>query len=375
LIYDLEKKHKKIISYPALRQIVDLSGRYMPNSAFPEKAIKVLEDTISYASDSVVLPSDVSKVIAEKTEAPVGEIESKEREVLLNLEALIHNRIINQSEAVKEVSEAMRRARSEVTIRKGPIGAFIFLGPTGVGKTETSKALAEVYFGNEEKMLRFDMSEFQSENDIPRLIGVPGLLTTAVRENPFSVLLLDEIEKADLRVRNLFLQVLDEGYITDSSGKKADFRNTIIIATSNAGYKIILEALKNNTPWPETKKKLMDFLFKEGIFQPEFLNRFDAVVLFHPLTEENIFDIAGLMLKKLEKNLKEKGIELILNDDLKRTVARLGYNEVFGAREMRRVIQEKVENVLASALISKKIKRGDKVEINPVNFDLIISHF
>lgn len=375
LVYDLEKKHKKIISYPALRQIVDLSERYMPNSAFPEKAIKVLEDTIAYASNSIVLPSDVAKVIAEKTEAPVGEIESKEREVLLNLEALIHNRIINQSEAVKEVSEAMRRARSEVTIRKGPIGAFIFLGPTGVGKTETSKALAEVYFGNEEKMLRFDMSEFQSENDIPRLIGASGLLTTAVRENPFSVLLLDEIEKADLRVRNLFLQVLDEGYITDSLGKKADFRNTIIIATSNAGYKIILEALKENTPWPETKKKLVDFLFKEGIFQPEFLNRFDAVVLFHPLTEENIFDIAGLMLKKLEKNLKEKGIELIVNEDLKRTVARLGYNEVFGAREMRRVIQEKVENVLASALISKKIKRGDKVEINPVNFDLIITHF
>lgn len=382
LLPDLERKYKKIISYPAIREIVELSNRYMPNSAFPEKAVKLLDDVIVYVSDldkeKIVLPRHVAKIITEKTEIPVGEIEDSEKNILLNLEGLIHNRIINQEEAVKEISTAMRRARSEITIRKGPIGAFIFLGPTGVGKTETSKALAEVYFGDEEKMIRFDMSEFQSAKDIPRLIGSqnsPGLLTTAVRENPFSVLLLDEIEKADYNIRNLFLQVLDEGYITDNYGKKADFKNTIIIATSNAGYKIILSALKDKTPWNEVENILRDYLFKERIFPPEFLNRFDSVVVFHPLSKDNVFDIAGLMLSKLKKNLKDKGVEFVVSDALKHKIADLGYNEIFGAREMRRVIQDNIENPLASALLSGKLKRGDKVEVNPMNFDLIVNPF
>lgn len=380
LIPDLEIKYKKIISYPALREIVDLSERYITNAAFPEKAAKVLDDVIVYAAgldnEKIVLPKHVAKIITEKTEVPVGDIEESEKDILLNLEGLIHKRIINQEEAVKEISEAMRRARSEVTIRKGPIGAFIFLGPTGVGKTETSKALAEVYFGKEERMIRFDMSEFQDIKDIPRLIGSenqPGLLTTAVRENPFSVLLLDEIEKADYNVRNIFLQVLDEGYVADNLGKKVDFKNTIIIATSNAGYKIILSAIKEKTPWQEVENMLRDYLFKERVFPPEFLNRFDAVVVFHPLSRENVFDIAGLMLSKLKKNLNEKGIELVIGDALKYKIADLGYNEIFGAREMRRVIQENIENFLASALLSGKIKRGDKVEISPTNFNLIIN--
>lgn len=316
------------------------------------------------------------KLLPKKTQIPVGEIETKEKQILLNLESLIHGRIINQEEAVKEVSTALRRARAEVTVRKGPMGCFLFLGPTGVGKTETSKALAEIYFGSEERMIRLDMSEFQTIPDIQRLLGAPGqegLLTTPVRENPFSLILLDEIEKAHPNILNLFLQVLDEGHLTDGQGRKLDFKNSIIIATSNAAYKIILEAIKEKSEWLGVKQKLLDFLFQEGTFRPEFINRFDAVVVFKPLSKENLLGIAELLLQKLKANLKEKGIEFVITQALKEKIAELGYDPTFGAREMRRVIQDKVENVLATALLKGEIIRGFKVEIEPENFQLKIN--
>jgi len=250
------------------------------------------------------------------------------------------------------------------------------LGPTGVGKTETAKALAEIYFGSEERMIRLDMSEFQNVTDIPRLIGSPGeegLLTTQVREKPFSLILLDEIEKSHPNILNLFLQVLDEGHLTDGLGRKVDFKNSIIIATSNAGYQIILKALKEKTEWSYVKDKLLDYLFEEGIFRPEFINRFDAVIVFRPLTKENLLDIAELMLQKLKKNLKEKDVEFIIALPLKEKIVELGFSPVFGAREMRRVIQDKVENVLASALLSGELKRGDRAEIEPKEFKLKIN--
>jgi ATP-dependent Clp protease ATP-binding subunit ClpA len=342
--------------------------------------MELLEELIIYVAqetkDKIVLPSHVAKIITQKTQIPVGEIELKERQILLNLEKLIHQKIINQEEAVKEVSTAMRRARAEVSIRKGPMGCFLFLGPTGVGKTESSKALAEIYFGSEDKMIRLDMSEFQSISDIPRLLGSPGqegLLTTPVRENPFSLILLDEIEKAHPNILNLFLQVLDEGHLTDGQGRKVIFRDSIIIATSNAGYKVILEALKKKTEWSGVKQKLLDFLFQEGTFRPEFINRFDAVVVFKPLSKENLLDIAELLLQKLKANLFSKGIEIIITEPLKEKIAELGYSPVFGAREMRRVIQDKVENPLASGLLSGQLKRGNRVEIDPKDFKLKIN--
>ncbi|MCX6765027.1 MAG: AAA family ATPase, partial [Candidatus Nealsonbacteria bacterium] len=191
---------------------------------------------------------------------------------------------------------------------------------TGVGKTETAKSLAEFYFGSEEKIIRLDMSEFQSASDIPRLIGTreaPGILTTAVKEDPFSVVLLDEIEKAHLNIRNIFLSVLDEGYIKDGVGTRVDFKNSIIIATSNAGYQIILEALKEGV-WAASgiKERLLHYFFEQKVFTPEFLNRFDSVVVFKPLGEKEIFQVAGLMLSKLEDNLKQKEIDLIITDEL-----------------------------------------------------------
>ncbi|MBU1045939.1 ATP-dependent Clp protease ATP-binding subunit [Patescibacteria group bacterium] len=372
----LEAKFHKFITYPALEQIVELTGRYIADVPFPKKAIEVLEEAMVKTTTEKgrwILPEDIDKIVARKTEIPVGKIEMKEKEVLLNLEELIHQRIINQQEAVREVSTALRRARAKLKERKGPMGGFLFLGPTGVGKTETSKALAEIYFGSEEKMIRLDMSEFQSQDDIPRLMGSSGnegLLTTPVRENPFSLILLDEIEKAHPNILNLFLQVLDDGHITDGLGRKVDFKNAIIIATSNAGYEVILDALKNNLDFAIVKGKLLDKLFDQRIFRPEFINRFDAVVLFKPLSKENLLDIAQLMFKKIQEGLIEKNIDFVITQELKEKIVELGYDITFGARNLKRVIQDKVENVLAEALLKDEIKRGDRIEVEPKRFNI-----
>ncbi len=374
----LEKKYKLFVSYPAIREIISLSERVFPSQPFPKKAVDLLDEVMIFVKKTsrkkTVLPEHVANLIKEKTQIPVGEMDSREKDILLNLENLIHKRIINQDTAVREVSTALRRARSEISLRKGPMGGFLFLGPTGVGKTETSKALAEIYFGSESKMIRLDMSEFQDLRDIPRLLGSPGqegLLTTKVAEDPFSLILLDEIEKAHPNILNLFLQVLDEGHITDGLGRRISFENSIIIATSNAGYKIILQSLKEKTDWSQVKEKLLDYLFEQGTFRPEFINRFDAVVVFSPLSKENLLKIAGLMLGDLKANLKEKGINLIITPKLEEKIVELGYSPTFGAREMRRVIQNKVENVLASALLSGEVKRGQKIEIDPENFSIV----
>ncbi|XOB46359.1 MAG: AAA family ATPase [Candidatus Nealsonbacteria bacterium] len=375
----LEAKYKKFISYQALRDTIFYCDRYLHDTPFPEKATELLDEAMIYVvqkKEEFLSSKHVAKIISDKTDIPVGKIEIKEKEILLDLENLIHKRIINQEEAVKEVSDALRRARAGISIRKGPMGSFLFLGPTGVGKTETSKSLVEIYFNSEDKMIRLDMSEFQNITDISRLIGSSsqeGLLITRVREEPFSLILLDEIEKAHPNILNLFLQVLDEGHITDGLGRKVDFRNTIIIATSNAGYLIILEALKMQKKMSEIKEELLDYLFKERIFRPEFINRFDAVVVFKSLTKENLFDISELLLKKVKKNLAQKSIEFVITPELKEKIVELGYEPKFGAREMQRVIQDKVGNVLAKALLSNQIKGGDSIEINPEDFTLRIN--
>ncbi|MEK6897246.1 MAG: AAA family ATPase, partial [Nanoarchaeota archaeon] len=339
---ELEQKHKILILYPSIREIVNLTGRYFPSVPFPKKALDALEEVVIYVlsrKEKIVMPHHVAKIISDKTEIPVGKMEFKEKEVLLNLENLIHQRIVNQAEAVKEVSIAMRRARAGIASKKRPMGTFLFLGPTGVGKTETSKALAQIYFGAEDKMIRIDMSEFQQVSDIPRLIGavspveMQGLLTTSVRENPFSLVLLDEIEKAHPNILNLFLQVFDEGYITDGQSRKVLFTNTIIICTSNAAAETIFKEVESGVAME--KQKLINELFEKRIFKPELINRFDAVVIFHPLTKENLLDIAQLMLGSLKKNLEEKEIEFEITDHLKEKIAELSYKPEFGAREMR----------------------------------------
>lgn len=375
----LENKYKIFIPYQVIKNIISLCSKYIPAVPFPEKGIDVLDELVVFISqkkEKIAKKEDVEKIIERKTKIPVGELKEVEKIKLLNLEKLIHERIINQEEAVKEISEALRRARAEITVRKGPMGCFLFLGPTGVGKTETAKALSEIYFGSEDKMIRLDMSEFQNLSDIPRFLGGPGeegLLTTPVRENPFSLILLDEFEKAHPNILNLFLQVFDEGHLTDGMGRKISFKNTIIIATSNAGYQVILEALKEKLEWSKVKEKLLDFIFEKGIFRPELINRFDGVVVFKPLTKENLLDIAELLLKKIKKQLAEKDIDFLITQPLKEKIVELSYDITFGARNMQRVIQDKVGNVLAKAILSGQLKKGNRVEINPQDFSLKIN--
>jgi len=377
---ELEQRNKILVAYPAIREIVNLTGRYFPSTPFPKKAIDILDEAVVYlrsVNEKILLPHHVAKIISDKTEIPVGKMEFKEKEVLLNLENLIHQKIVNQEEAVKEISIAMRRARAGISSKKRPMGVFLFLGPTGVGKTETSKALAQIYFGGVEKMIRIDMSEFQAISDIPRLIGstspieMQGLFTTPVRETPFSLILLDEIEKAHPNILNLFLQVFDEGHITDGQGRKIVFTNTIIICTSNAGAENIFKATEAGEKID--KDKLLTLLFKKNIFKPEFINRFDAAVIFKPLSKDNLLDIANLMLGSLKNNLQEKEIEFIITDTLLEKIVELSYKPAYGAREMRRVIQNKIENVIAEALLSDKIVKGDRFEIEPENFEIIIN--
>src|SRR3989339_8186 len=380
LALELEAKYKILDIYPAIREIVNLTGRYFPSTPFPKKAIDVLDEAVVYAQtlkEKVVMPHHIAKIISDKTQIPVGKMEFKEKEVLLNLENLIHQRIVNQEEAVSEISIAMRRARAGIASKKRPMGTFLFMGPTGVGKTETAKALAQIYFGGEDKTIRIDMSEFQSLSDIPRLIGaispveMQGLLTTPVRESPFSLVLLDEIEKAHFNILNLFLQVLDEGHITDGHGRRVMFTNTIIICTSNAGAEEIFAALEAGRP--VEKEALLDSLFAQKTFRPEFVNRFDATVIFHPLTKDNLLKIAQITLVSLQKNLKEKEIDFIITESLKAKIVELSYKPEFGAREMRRVVQDKVENSIAEALISDKLAKGNKFEINPETFEIIVN--
>ena len=377
---ELEQKHKILILYPSIREIVNLTGRYFPSVPFPKKALDILDEVVIYVlaqKEKIVLPHHVAKIISDKTEIPVGKMEFKEKEVLLNLENLIHQRIINQEEAVKEISTAMRRARAGLASKKRPMGVFLFLGPTGVGKTETSKALSQIYFGSEDKTIRIDMSEFQQISDIARLIGAvspleqQGLLTTPVRENPFSLILLDEIEKAHPNILNLFLQVFDEGYITDGQGRKVIFANTIIICTSNAAAETIFKEVEFGRAIE--KQNLLDELFEKRIFKPELINRFDATVIFHPLTKENLLAIAQLMLESLKNNLKEKEIDFEITESLMEKIVELSYKPEFGAREMRRVIQDKVESKVAEVIISDKLQKGDKIKIDPETFEIIIN--
>ncbi|MDD5639517.1 MAG: AAA family ATPase [Candidatus Pacebacteria bacterium] len=376
----LEIQYKKFISYQSLVEIIKTSQKYI-STPFPQKAIALLEESFSYSDtkgiSDIIEPEDVDFVISKKTDIPIGALNTQEKVLLLSMEEELHKRVISQNEAISEVASALRRARSGVQTRKGPMGTFLFLGPTGVGKTETAKAVAAIYFGSEERMIRVDMSEFQRTEDIPRLMGSEtqaGILTTKVRESPFSLILLDELEKAHPDVLNLFLQVLDEGYLNDNLGQKVSFTNTIIIATSNAGYQIILDSIKMQKSMEEIKEKLLDNIFQKGIFRPEFVNRFDGLVVFKPLTQTDLIQIADLQLNKLKKKLLEKEIIFIVSEELKKKIVELSYNPIFGAREMKRVIQEKVEDCLAREFLADHIGNGATIEINPDTFVLSIKN-
>jgi ATP-dependent Clp protease ATP-binding subunit ClpC len=375
-VFGVEMENKKFIPFNSLEEIVNICDKYIYDFPFPQKAINILEEVALTKENQIIMPEDVHSLVSEKTQIPVGKIRSQEKEVLLNMEDILHKRVIGQDEAIKEISSSLRRARTGIQTRKGPMGSFLFLGPTGVGKTETAKALAETYFGSEDKIVRLDMSEFQRIDDIPRLLGSEeqeGILTTQVKENPFSLVLLDEIEKSHPNILNLFLQVLDEGYLNDYTGRKISFTNTIIIATSNAGYKTILKAIDSKKEMPEIKEELLSDVFEKGLFRPEFINRFDGVVVFKSLSREELKLIANIQLQKINKNLSSKRVKLNITEELKEKIVELSYNPTFGAREMKRIIQDKIENGLAREVLKDSIPNGSTLTINPKTFKILIN--
>ncbi len=371
----IEKEYKIFISYHALLAVVSDAGSYIQNIPFPEKAISLLSEVISFVQahkvyGNIVIQDHVTEVISQKTGIPLGRIEGEEKSKLLNMEELLHKKVIGQDKAIAVLSEAMRRVRSGISERKKPIGTFLFLGPTGVGKTETAKSLADVYFGSEERMIRLDMSEYQSKDSMKRLIGsvdedVEAQFANKVRENPFSLILLDEFEKSHPDIADLFLQILDEGRLTDAYQRKVSFRNSIIIATSNAGAEFIREYILSGQNIEALHDILINYLIKEEIFKPEFLNRFDAIVVFEPLSKEEIKKVAELILKDLFVRLEDKGMKFKMTDELLDRISEIGYSPAFGAREMKRTIQEKIENKIAEDIIKGKYKYGSEIYIDP----------
>ena len=327
----------------------------------------------------VVQERDIADVVSSWTKIPVKQLEEKESERLMRLEATLHRRVVGQDEAVTAVSRAIRRGRVGLKDPKRPIGSFLFLGPTGVGKTELSKALAEAMFGSENNIIRMDMSEYMEKHSVSKLIGSPpgyvgydegGQLSEKVRRNPYSILLFDEIEKAHPDVFNILLQVLDDGHITDSQGRRVDFKNTVIIMTSNAGASSIIAPKKlgflsgddEKADYSRMKSAVMEEV--KHIFKPEFLNRIDDIIVFHSLTQEHIRKIVGIMMNEIsERALEQMGIGLHASEGVLRMLSEAGFDPVYGARPLRRAIQNKVEDLLAEEILSGKIHRGDEVRL------------
>ncbi len=359
-------------TYTSLVAIVDGAERYFPDGVMPDKAIDLLEEVVPNILSKgkrTVEKKDVLDLIQQKTGIPVAGVTKDEKEKLLDLENVLHRQIVGQDEAIKTISNAVRRARSGITNPNRPLGSFLFLGPTGVGKTETTKALANVFFGENAHILRLDMSEYSGVDALEKLIGSfeskqSGVLSTMIRENQYGVLLLDEFEKTTKEVMNLFLQILDEGFFSDMAGKKVMARNLIVIATSNAGSEMIWNSVQNKEDLSNIKDSIIDKIIKDGVFKPELLNRFDGVVLFHPLNDTHLRKIGELMLAKLHDRLKEQGVDLVINEDLVNYVVEFGTDPKFGARPMNRAIQEKVEEVVARKLIEGSIVKGQKFELS-----------
>ncbi|MBU1177310.1 MAG: ATP-dependent Clp protease ATP-binding subunit [Patescibacteria group bacterium] len=371
-IFVIEKKLNVLFSVDAVEQAINLADKYIYGNALPAKAMDLLAEAAyrlrgKKSSVNSIKEEHIIELVVEKTNIPMGEIQDTEKEKLLNLEKLIHERVVNQEEAVQAAASALRRSRVNLKDRKKTICNFLFVGPTGVGKTEVARTLARVYFGSEKKMVRLDMSEYQEKRGLRRLIGMRsdqgvenGYLTEAIKRQPYSLLLLDEIEKAHPDILNLFLQVMDEGRLTDASGETINFTNVILIATSNAGTKIVQERVTRGVIYQAVEKELKEEILPE-YFRPEFLNRFDRIVLFKPLTEENMIEITHLFLNMVKKGMDEKGVIFEIEKEAVEELAQAGYNPLYGARSLSRVIQEKVENNLARLFLEKNIKRRDKI--------------
>jgi ATP-dependent Clp protease ATP-binding subunit ClpC len=448
-----EEHHKLVITDEALRAAVHLSSRYVTDRYLPDKAIDLIDEAASrvrmYKSPEAislkktitelkqtreahvhaveearyddaqelveqeaeleekldqlrssweyhhegpqVIADDIAEVVSMWTGVPVMQLAQEESEHLLSMENALHHRIVGQDEAIEAISKAVRRARAGLKDPRRPIGSFVFLGPTGVGKTELTKALADFIFGSEDSLVQIDMSEFMERHSVSRLVGAPpgyvgyedaGQLTEAIRRRPYSIVVFDEVEKAHTEAHNMLLQIMEEGHLTDARGRKVDFRNAIIVMTSNVGAEMIkrqtnlgFELKKDDEKeerlaYDEMRKKLMSALRK--VFRPEFLNRVDAIIVFHALSKDQIAEIVDLELAKVAARLVEHEIRLKTSDAARTMLADLGYDPEMGARPLRRVIQNKVEDRLSDALLAGQFKQGDEILIDADDEDIVL---
>jgi ATP-dependent Clp protease ATP-binding subunit ClpC len=365
--FHAREQQEGVITLEALDAIIQNSENVHWETPFPERAIDMTEDilvTKGGGPGSLITKEMVESYFASKTGIPKGTITEEDKDMLLHLEERLHARIVGQEQAVSQIAEALRKARAGFSNNKRPIGSFLFLGPTGVGKTETAKALAHVYFGNEEKMIRLDMSEFQTPEAVDRLIGSAaqgtfGVLTSAVAQSPYSILLLDELEKAYPRALDLFLQILDEGFVTDGYGQKINFRNCIIIATSNAGSVLQKQLHENGTEQSELERQVIDSIVETGVYRLEFLNRFDGVVFFLPLANDEMLSVVQIKLEALAQRLyEEKNIHLSFEPGVAEALVQKGYDPIFGARSLNRFISDTLEDQIAKALIDGSVTKG-----------------
>ncbi len=369
----MEEKFKVFFTYNSIAQALKLSSKLIHNKYQPTKALEVLEKAGAKVSQNcnkkycICAQKQIEEAIEHITDIPAGQATQKESKQLLNLENQIHKYLINQEEAVSTVANSLRRARTQLREESKTIANFLFLGPTGVGKTELAKIITAIYFGHKKYMIRLDMSEYQHQNSVTKMIGDTagnkGYLTEAVRQKPYSLILLDEFEKAHPKILNLFLQVMDDGRLTSGKGETVDFTNSIIIATSNSESVYIQSKIKEKTPIEKIKKELINERLTNSM-PPELINRFDNIILFKPLTQEHIDQVAKLLLTDTEKMLEAKGMKFKINKIGAHILAGEGYDPEFGARPLKRVIQKRVTNVIAKKILANEIQRRDTVILN-----------
>lgn len=388
----LEKHHCVKLSQSALDASIELSVRYINDRYLPDKAIDLADEAaarVHVAGGTLVTNEDVAQVVSMWTGIPVSNLNADETERLKNMESILHRRVVGQSEAVSAVSRAIRRGRVGLSDPKRPIGSFLFLGPTGVGKTELCRALAEAVYGDESAMIRLDMSEFMEKHAVSKLIGSPpgyigyedgGQLTEKVRRNPWSVVLFDEIEKAHEDVWSILLQIMDDGHLTDSSGRRVDFKNTIVVMTSNIGAKEITDAKPRLGFGAEngnaaTEKEINERVRAKlkQVFSPEFLNRIDETIIFHRLSREEIRSITERMIGTVSARFESLGMALSVPDEVVSVLADIGYDEKYGARPLRRAIQTNIEDSAAELVLDGVLGRGDCVSAQVADNKIVLT--
>ena len=356
----LANHQQRRIDEAVLKSIIHLTDTLMMNTSQPEKSIDMLEELVILPNDTITV-EDVERLISQKTNVPLGALKQDEKDKLIHLEEVLKSHVIGQDRAIKAIASALKRGRAGVADSPKPIGSFLFLGPTGVGKTHTAKMLASYYFGGEHMMIRFDMSEFRELDSMSRFIERLG---DQVEESPFSLVFFDEIEKAHPDILNIFLQILDEGEFHTTNGRLISFRNTIIICTSNAGAVYMMQ---NET---ESEELIINHIVSEGILRPEFINRFDATILYQSLNRQEIEEVTTILLNKLNKHIsKQHSLEIIVTDELVKVLARKGHDPKFGVRPLARVIQDDIETQIADALLREPTPYNLCLYIDPSSIE------